>query len=145
MSAGVIVLIVIIALLLIPGSDGYQIMIGANELMIDDCIYRPDCYDKVVEIRSNGIIGTDSLRGIIPFSQLEPIPITPKILEKNGFKKEYERIWVLREKGEQPFVIEYLAGYWCPSYGKEAIAVLKYIHELQHLFKLVHSKNTIEL
>ena len=39
----------------------------ANELMIDDWVYRPDCYDQVKEISNNGIIGLDSLRGRIMF------------------------------------------------------------------------------
>ena len=28
----------------------------ATDLMVGDIIYKPDCYDKVVEIRLNGII-----------------------------------------------------------------------------------------
>lgn len=58
----------------------------ANELMIGDWVYRPDCYDQVKEIRQNGIIGLDSARGLIPFSELEPIPITIEFLERNKFK-----------------------------------------------------------
>ena len=56
-----------------------------KDLMVGDWVYRPDCYDKVKEIRENGIIGRDYLRGIISFKELEPIPLTPEILEKNGF------------------------------------------------------------
>jgi len=57
----------------------------ANELMIGDWLYRPACYDQVKEIRHTGVIGIDNLRGLIAFSELEPIPLTPNILEKNGF------------------------------------------------------------
>lgn len=57
----------------------------ANELMIEDWVYRPDCYDKVKEIRNTGVIGIDSMRGLIAFGEIEPIPLTPEILEKNGF------------------------------------------------------------
>ncbi|MBQ3679798.1 MAG: hypothetical protein IJP79_07335 [Paludibacteraceae bacterium] len=56
-----------------------------NELMIGDYFYRPDCVDRVVEVRKNGVIGTDSLRGLIPWSEIKPIPLTKEILEKNGF------------------------------------------------------------
>ena len=38
-----------------------------QELRIGDIIYRTDCYDIVREIKTNGIIGEDSLRGVIPF------------------------------------------------------------------------------
>lgn len=65
----------------------------ANELMIGNLIYRPCCTDKVVEIRSNGIIGCDNLRGLIPFSEIEPIKITEEWLLNNGFEKSYEEIF----------------------------------------------------
>ena len=61
----------------------------ANELMIGDWVYRPDCYDQVKEIKHDGVIGIDSIRGLITFSELEPIPLTPEILEKNGFYYGY--------------------------------------------------------
>lgn len=57
----------------------------STDLMVGDSIYRADCYDKVVEIRSNGIIGADANRGLIPFDEIKPIEITPEILEKIGF------------------------------------------------------------
>lgn len=50
----------------------------ANELRIGNLVWRPCYNDKVVEIRENGIIGLDNLRGIIPFSELKPVPITKK-------------------------------------------------------------------
>ena len=55
------------------------------ELMINDYFYRPDCIDRVVEVRINGVIGSDPLRGLIPWSEIKPVAITPEILEKNGF------------------------------------------------------------
>lgn len=64
----------------------------ANELMLGNIIYRPCCTDEVVEIRNNGIIGCDKLRGLIPFSELEPIKITEEWLVKNGFEKFYDDI-----------------------------------------------------
>ena len=62
----------------------------STDLMIGDWVYRPDCYSKVKEIRENGIIGLDHLRGIISFEELKPIPLTPEILEKNGFVYDSE-------------------------------------------------------
>ena len=53
--------------------------------MIGNKIYRPCCADRVVEIRENGIIGVDGLRGLIAFEELAPIPITEDFLKKNGF------------------------------------------------------------
>ena len=62
----------------------------AQELRIGNKIWRPCCYDEVVEIRENGIIGIDSLRGLISFGEIEPIPITEELLLKIGFKKDVD-------------------------------------------------------
>jgi hypothetical protein len=69
-----------------------------ENLMIGDWVYRPDCYDKVVEIRKDTILGSDPLRGLIPITDLQPIPLTAEILEKNGFSElmlhdEWSRIF----------------------------------------------------
>lgn len=60
----------------------------AQELRVGNKIWRPCCYDEVLEIRENGIIGLDSLRGLISYSEIEPIPITEELLLKIGFKKK---------------------------------------------------------
>lgn len=62
----------------------------AQELRVGNKIWRPCCYDEVLEIRENGIIGIDSLRGLIPYSDIEPIPITDELLLKIGFKKDVD-------------------------------------------------------
>ena len=58
-----------------------------KELRVGNTIWRPCCYDEVVEIRENGIIGLDNLRGLISYGEIEPIPITEELLLKIGFKK----------------------------------------------------------
>lgn len=60
----------------------------ANELRIGNKIWRPCCYDEVVEVRENGIIGLDSLRGLLTYGEIEPIPVTEELLLKNGFKEK---------------------------------------------------------
>ena len=57
----------------------------ANKLMIGDYFYRLDCVDRVVEIHKNRVIGSDPLRGLIPWSEIKPINLTAEILKKNGF------------------------------------------------------------
>lgn len=128
----------------------------ATDLMVGDSIYRPDCYDEVVEIRLNGIIGKDSNRGLIPFDEIRPIEITPEILEKIGFidasgkklKYEYESfnkdvqlnyltkysvfsIYIKNEKDN------YLWGLIRPNEWYKALeGEINYIHELQHALRL---------
>lgn len=60
----------------------------ANELRIGNKIWRPCCYDEVVEVRGNGVIGLDSLRGLISYGEIEPIPVTEELLLKMGFKEK---------------------------------------------------------
>lgn len=123
----------------------------AQDLQIGNYFYRPDCADKVVEIRKNGVIGLDLLRGLIPFSEIKGIPITPKILEKNGFEKLEEKYYrrFLEEKGyyesvrvyfdEEPNVAVRVLD------GSEFKGRIKYIHELQQAMRLCKIRKEIEL
>lgn len=106
-------------------------------------MYRPDCHDKVKEIRENGIIGRDYLRGIISFEELEPIPLTPEILEKNGFiydsedqlfKDIYPRISMLYAQYR-------LVENYGINYGE--MSEIKYVHQLQHALRLCFNHNFI--
>lgn len=63
------------------------------DLMVGDQFYRPDCCDTVVEVRKDGIIGSDSLRGLIPFSQVGRIELTEELLKKHGFKVDHNVRW----------------------------------------------------
>lgn len=79
-------------------------------------------------------------------SLLEPIPITPEILEKNGFEKLEEKYYrrFLEEKGyyeavrvyfdEEPNVAVRVLD------GSEFKGRIKYIHELQQAMRLCHIK-----
>lgn len=72
-----------------------------QELRVGNKIWRPCCYDEVEEIRENGIIGLDSLRGLIPYSEIEPIPITEELLLKIGFKKDKKDYFNYREYNDE--------------------------------------------
>lgn len=105
-----------------------------EELMIGDLVYRPDCYDTVKEIRENGIIGADSFRGIIGFKELEPIPLTSEILEKNGWVNQHfgtqRQEWWL-DKTKFP-IVRYSVNDTLHHNG----IVLKFVHQLQHALKV---------
>ena len=64
-------------------------------------IWRPCCNDQVVEVRENGIIGLDSLRGLIPFAELKPIELNYEILTEIGFKtleiNDFEDVYFYRQ------------------------------------------------
>lgn len=108
----------------------------AKKLRIGNKIWRPCCYDEVAEIRENGIIGSDRLRGIIPFSEIKPIPITEDILLNCGFKKQNngEYITIYTKTGCIDILCQknvyYPYNYYEDIFlGKE----LKYVHELQNV------------
>lgn len=64
-------------------------------------IWRPCCNDQVVEVRENGIIGLDSLRGLISFAELKPIELDYEILTEIGFRRieinDFEDVYFYRQ------------------------------------------------
>jgi len=123
--------------------------------MIGDWVYRLYCYDEVKETRQNGIIGLDNLRGLIRFSEIEPIPLTPEILEKNG--------WVYNNEDEKFFPQTWVGGglmlHGADDCGYRIVVtsdyddedtndtpfIIRYVHELQHALRLRRIKKEIVL
>lgn len=127
--------------------------------MIGNLIYRPCCADKVVEIRSNGIIGCDNLRGLIPFSEVEPIKITEKWLKNNGFEKFYDEIceisyYTKKVNGHfleirfgvsntsEDHVVSYVDNGDGYSIG---CADIQYVHQLQNFLTILNIEMEVKL
>lgn len=137
-----------------------------TDLMIGDWVISKDL--KVpVKVRSimNHYYGTsiyfyhNGSEFIVQDFQIEPIPLTSEILEKNGFKK---KVW--REYSE-PDVTTYAIGggffievtmdeYWlvdnCSDsndyyYTSNWIVKVEYVHKLQHLMRDLEIKKEIIL
>ena len=113
---------------------------------------------QVVELREEGAML--SYNDIYQYDDIQPIPLTPEILEKNGFEKlDFSHFqigdrrlvldadgrwdgplswhWVVTEmdtnaKG-QPVVLDYY------------VATINYVHELQHCLKLVGIDKEIQI
>ena len=131
----------------------------ANELMIGDWV-RNDLgeYQTVVEPRESGAML--AYNDIYPYDAIEPIPLTPEILEKNGFEKldfsHYHinnRALVLDADGkwEGP-----LSWHWVVTEmstnakGQRVVldyyvATIKYVHELQHALRICRIEKEITL
>ena len=122
----------------------------SNELIIGDWVYRPDCYDQVKEIRHTGIIGIDNMRGLIIFSELEPIPLTPKILEKNGFKYKEGETGMYGVTTAPHYICDgvpfevFCDGEPFAIWFKEPINI-KFVHQFQHALRLCGIEKEIEL
>lgn len=85
-----------------------------------------------------------------PRNTSTPIPITPKILEKNGFSQARTNghIFIFQEKSGEVIYYEY--GPKCGLTIDNQLATIqdlkiKYVHELQHCLKLCGIDKTIEL
>lgn len=109
----------------------------ATELMIGDWV-RNDLGEtqQVAELHENWAML--SYNDTYPYDWLEPIPITPEILEKNGFRDI--------DKGENCDGFDI---YW--RNGNDGYSIntqdlhLHYVHELQHALRLCGIDKTIEL
>ena len=129
-----------------------------QHLQIGNLIYRPCCADKVIEIRSNGIIGCDKLRGLISFSEVEPIPITEEWLVNNGFEKFYDDICVFSyytkevdgnyidikldcSNIDENHVVCHVDNCYRCTIG---CADIQYVHQLQNFLNLLDIKMKVE-
>ncbi len=120
----------------------------ANELMIGDWVYikniaKPmQVYPKMLfqMLRSNPNATTEDYN-------IFPVPLTPEILEKNGFKMVLDidklptyRIKWTRNPNLYFTVFTGVDGYWNPvGYGVTIAGVngvIDYVHQLQHAMRL---------
>lgn len=112
----------------------------SQELRIGNQIWRPCCYDEVVEIRENGIIGLDSLRGLIPYSEIEPIPITDELLLKIGFRKNSFGWWRLDKRNDKFMIKGYsqitTIEYWNEVHNPEDVTEANYGSTIELPYKI---------
>jgi len=128
----------------------------AEELMIDDWVYNHESkqyqrvwlldYDNVILI--NGYYSYD-------YDDIEPIPLTPKILEKNGWtyndedEKFAPQTWVggglmLQDADDGGYRIVVTSDYDDEDTNNTPFVIL-YVHELQHALRLRRIEKEIVL
>ena len=133
----------------------------AEELMIGDLVTFKDCQNdeaktiiKIWGLNSDGdafafIDGFDTLDEINIDDEIVGIPLTPEILEKNGFKKgrycyEFKERLVgymgQTVSATTPIEINYYEEGHCvvmnPHIGRDFQGSISYVHELQHALRL---------
>lgn len=128
-----------------------------KELMIGDLLYLNRRPVRVDAIGFNGSISYSEKGGFggIDVDKLSPIPITKEILVKNGFQKLNDKTFLLKNQIEievGPKFSEVYARY--EDYDRDynsyndcyiEIAIIHYVHELQHLLRLCDIEMEITL
>lgn len=126
-----------------------------EELMIGDWVLYREEVLKVTSLytkRGANEIGFGESEDFwVDISNIEPIPLTPEILEKNGFEAD--------DKNKDMLYWNWSICEDCVSYDKETGTIrifhtlgrlvfvhpLRYVHELQHALRLCGIEKEIEL
>ena len=113
----------------------------ANELMVGDWVKIPNTKVKHEFWR----IGLDLMQGIEDgIIEPEPVPLTPEILEKNGFVKH--ETWDEWEHYTDRIFIDFTLLVDEDGFHLDIPnARIKYVHELQHALRLCGIEKEIEL
>ena len=105
--------------------------------IIGDLVYIDGKAREITAINDSGQyhIKVEDATAIIEPKEVTPIPLTPEILEKNGWKKIDIMPFPTYAKGT---TLEYglflNKDAWCFKYNGRMLPVeIKYIHQLQHL------------
>lgn len=111
-------------------------MIRVDNLMIGDWLLDGDSYAQVTSIACGGIIETTA-SNFAPEEVLQPIPLTPEILERNVF--EYKDIWAeWWHRSEDGFGSDFQLSVTEDGFSMKDIAnaQINSIHQLQHALRL---------
>jgi len=122
-----------------------------NELQIGDYVNYRGQIIKVTSLYdkggSNEVGWSDKESVWVNADNVEPIPLTADILEKNGFHKEWDEDIILMVC--DTIIVEIGNKYKIYKDGKmylrRVLAPLYYVHELQHALRLCGIDKTIEL
>lgn len=112
----------------------------AKELRLGNWVRTPAGYEQVIDVMCDSI-NTMHYNGIT-YDDIEPIPLSPEILEKCGFEfvdsgyNDFKEVGVWYIDSFQ--FSQYLPGsYSCDFmyiYGDTGMCPLQYLHQLQNLF-----------
>jgi hypothetical protein len=118
-----------------------------NELRIENWFYRHCCNDQVMEVRAGGVIGLDSLRGIICLHEMQPIPLTKDFFTRNGFIEQMDCAEIgtyFSSTDLRTEVFETSGGWHVHIDDDHCISVfskcIKYVHEFQNAYYISTGK-----
>jgi hypothetical protein len=126
----------------------------ANELMIGDWVQNPLGWKaRVMSIKHTCVfkdeweylfkigISKDTFQNNLSESELSPIPLTPEILEKNGFSDDYCNDDLCYAQSCGDVIGIHING----KNGCMDEMYFKYVHQLQHALRLCGISKEIEL
>ena len=126
---------------------------NATELMVGDYVIRKNVPNEILIVNT-----IDSIRDIVyldldglgiteKLTNIEPIPLTPEILKKNGWSKDlYDNESYDNDDFEQLSLWVGLDGNaWWWHVGVELVIPLNFVHELQHALRLCGINKEIEI
>lgn len=106
---------------------------------------------EIIRITSSYLKGTklfyyrDGECGWIREDAIKPIPLTPEILEKNGWKSINGK-YALKIKNANYVVLEFTEdGIYTYINENTMLFTIKYIHELQHLLYALHIDSNLKI
>lgn len=112
----------------------------ANELMIGDWVRLTLTPNPTTVTAINGnSIGTKAVHPL-RYDEIEPIPMSPEILEQNGFEKKGHRYGIYEDYFDFE-MYEYNDGTWLVSYHccelslPDEQVLLFHVHQLQHFMR----------
>ena len=109
---------------------------NAKELMIGDWVINTEGKEQIRDVVrkiSPEFLGLRYSRRYVPIECIEPIPLTPEILERNGFSEDYRY-------DDLSYIQSCGAVTGIHINGKNGLMdemYLKYVHELQHAFRML--------
>jgi hypothetical protein len=104
----------------------------AKDLMIGDFVLDGNIYAQVTSITCDGNIETTHNKHSY-IELIEPIPLTPEILKKNGWEERPKGYVLYKKLCKNTFVVN------------TADIQIKYVHELQHALRLCEIDKEIVL
>jgi len=127
--------------------------LNCKSLMIGDWVLDGTKKAQITSITCDGIIETTASE-YTNIELIEPIPITPEILLKNGFMESRQGDWffVIENKNNETLgIISHFPSYrleiesWDDLIGSFESGGIKYIHQLQHAMRLCGIEKEIKL
>lgn len=129
----------------------------AEELMIGDWVKFPIGIEKIIDlpyIEGRGICASFAASATlfpVEVDKLEPILLTPEILEKNGFESDTNMFGFADYELSKDYILENRGDRFCISRRVNNsgstywILTIFFVHQLQHALRLCKIDKTIEL